>query len=582
MPKPLTETGFSVDLTELIRSGVQLNKFDKGVSFWKNVDGLQFTETSIKRKPGRELISNFDTEPVRGLIALNEYGTKVLYAGDLSHIHSYRLDTGATNTVGSGYTLVRIAGDTNWDSGSTTWDSTLTVWDEGVVQASRWSFTRFGTFVIGANNVGPMQIKKSNINFNDLQATKVSGATVNAGGSGYVVGDTITHTGGSGSGFTTTVATVVGGVVKTFEVTNFGTGFANGETLTQSSTSGSGSGFTLDVTVPDCLFTRVRAVARQGPHILAINYSTATNDSPFDFAWCSADDPDTWIASSTNSAGSLTIRESNTELKCIVPLGSGLAVYSEDQMFLINYTGAPFYFGYKVVTSSGIGAVSSNAVVSVGRQNYGLSRRGLFVTNGSTVEQIGVGEGIESYIRENIATTEYPQVSAYHNIRNDEVVWSLPINAAAPTEEIYYNYKTGAFGVRAGNISAFTESSVFDNAISGDTSGNIYFEGIGISAQTTTGETRAHDLGDANSIKELTSIRVGKRGLGNPLIQIGWGENINDTPIYTNSFTVNETFKEEILRTAGRYLFLKISSNSPTDTWEISNMEIQGRTSGTR
>ena len=582
MPKPLTETGFNIDLTELIRSGVQLNKFDKSVTFWKNVDGLQFTENSVKRKPGRELIFNFNTEPVRGLIALNEYETKIVYAGDLSNLYSYRLDTNTINTVGTGYSLVKQAGNTIWDSGSTTWDSTLTVWDEGIAQASRWSFTRFGTFVIGANNVGPMQIKKSNINFNDLQATKVSGATVHHGGSGYVVGDTIIHSGGAGSGFTTKVVTVTGGAVTSFEITNFGTGYHNGNTLHQISTSGSGSGFLLKVTVPDCPFTRVRAVARQGPHILAVNYSTATNDFPFDFAWCSADDPDTWVASATNSAGSLTIRESNTELKCVVPLGSGLAVYSEDQMFLINYTGAPFYFGYRVVTSSGIGAVSSNAVISVGRKNYGLSRRGLFLTNGSTVEQIGVAEGIEAYIRENIAKTEYPQVSAYHNIKNDEVVWSLPINSAEPTEEIYYNYKTGAFGVRTSNISAFTESSVFDNAISGDTLGNIYFEGTGISDQITTGETRAHDLGDANSIKELTSIRVGKRGLGNPIIQIGWGENINDTPIYTDSFTVNETFKEEILRTAGRYLFLKVSSSLPTDTWELTNMEVQGRTSGTR
>jgi hypothetical protein len=582
MPKPVTQTGFEVDLTELIRSGVQLNKYDKGVPFWKSVDGLQFTENSVKRKPGRDLITNLGSEPIRGLVALNEYGTKILYAGDLANLYSYRLDTGATNTVGTDYSLVEAAGDTNWDSSSTTWDSTLTVWDEGVVQASRWSFTRFGTWVIGANNVGPMQIKKSNVNFNDLQATKVSGASVNAGGSGYAIDDTMTHTGGSGSGFTTTVTEVLGGAVVAFEVTNFGTGFVDNDTLTQASTSGSGTGFTLDVSVPDCAFTRVRAVARQGPHILAINYSTADNDSPFDFAWCSADDPDTWVASATNSAGSLTIRESNTELKCIVPLGSGLAVYSEDQMFLIAYTGAPFYFGYKVTTSSGIGAVSSNAVISVGRKNYGLSRRGLFVTDGSAVEQIGVEEGIEEYIRENIAKTEYPQVSAYHNLVGNEVVWSLPLNAAAPTKEIYYNYKTGAFGVRSSLISAFTESSTFDNAISGDTSGNIYFEGTGASAQTTTGETRAHDLGDANSIKELTSIRVGKRGLGNPVIQVGWGEDINSTPVYVDSFTVNETFKEEILRTAGRYLFLKVSSNLPTDTWELTNMEIQGRTSGTR
>lgn len=582
MPRPQSETGFKIDLSELSRSGVQLNKFDKGIPFWKSVDGLQFTPSAFKRKPGRSLIVDLGAEPIRGIIAINEFGTKVAYAGDLSNLYSYRLDTDTTDTVGTGYSLIEKAGFSVWDSGSSTWDSGGSVWDEGILQASRWSFTRFGNWVLAANNIGPVQIKKNNINFNDLKSTEVSGGTVAAAGSSYAVGDTVTHTGGSGTGFTTTVTEISGGGVSAFEITNFGSGFTDGDTLTQNTTSGSGTGFTLDVTVPDAVFTRVRALARLKAHILAINYDTASVESPFDFSWCSEDNPDLWTPTSTNSAGSLTIREASTELKCVVPLGDGLAIYTEDQMFLVNYLGAPFYFGYSPVLGSGAGAVSSASVMTVDRLNYGLSKRGLFVTDGSSVTQLGVDEGISLYIRENIATTEYPQVSSFHNAIDNEVVWSMPINGAAPSEEIYYNYETGSFGLRAVTLSASFASGVFDNSLTGDTGGNLYFEGVGSSAQSTSGTTRAHDLEDADQIKELTSIRVGKRGNGIPVIEVGWSDTIDGSPTYTDSFSVNTSFIEEFLRTAGRYLFLRVTSSGVSDTWEITNIEVQGRMSGTR
>jgi len=582
MPKAPSETGFTVDLTDLLRSGLQLGKFDKGVPFWKAVDGLQFTASSVRRKPGREFIVDLGTAPIRGIITLNEYDTKIAYIGDTGNLYSYRLDTDTVKTVGTGYSLAEMAGSTVWDSGSTTWDNGSTVWDEGTVQAAQWSFTRFGTWVIAADNTGPMKIKKGNVTFNDLSSTEVSGAVVNAGGSGYVVGDTVTHTGGSGTGFTSTITEVSAGVVTAFEITAYGTGFTDGNTLTQSTTSGIGTGFTLDVTVPDCLFTKVRAVASLGPHILAFNYDKATGESPYDFAWCSEDNPDNWVAAAANSAGSLTIREANTEIKAVVPLNSGLGVYTEDQLFLVSYIGAPFYFGYRVVMSSGVGAVSAKAVVSVDRKNYGLSRRGLFVTDGVNVQQLGVEEGIEEYIRDNISVSEYPQVHGYHNASDNEVVWYLPIADTRPNWEVYYNYTNGTLGSRTGTISSAAAYGVFDNSFSGDSEGNLYYEGLGYSEQSTSGTSRAHDLEQPNVIKEVSSIRVGKIGHGNPVIKVGWSDTINGTPVYTDTFTVNDTYAEVDLRTAGRYLFLNVTSSEPNDTWEITDMQVQGRTAGTR
>ena len=582
MPRPTTSTGFKVDLSDFLRTGLQLNKFDKGIPFWASADGIQFTSRGIRRKPTRTLIVDLGSEPIRGITAINEFNTKVAYVGDLSTLYSYRLDTAASNTVGTGYNLTEKGGATVWDSGSTTWDSGSTVWDEGINEADQWSFTNFGTFVFAANGTDRVQVKKNNINFNDLHSTEVSGATVNAGGSGYAVDDTVTHTGGSGTGFATTITEVDAGAVVAFEITNFGSGYANGETLTQNTTSGSGTGFTLDVTVPDAPFTTARIVTRLGPHVLLFNYSTAAGNFPFSFTWCSEDDTDTWVAASTNSAGSLTIREATSPIRCVKPLADGLGVYTDSQLFIVNYVGAPFYFGYRPVMEGALGAVSIDSVAVVNRTHYVLSSRGLFVTDGSNVQRIGIDEGIVDWIEDNIASSELAQVVAYHNQRDTEVVWMLPVGDTKPTKELYFNYENGTFGMRSATTSALLERGVFLNAISGDDEGKIYFEDEGIGAQTTTGRTRAHDLDDPDHIKEVTYIRVGKRGTGNPTIKVGWAESIGETPTFTDTFTVNSDYDEVAINTAGRYLFLDISSSGASDTWEISHLEVIGRTGGTR
>lgn len=583
---------FPADLTPLLLSGWQTNKFDKSIPFWAEVDGLQFTDTSIRRKPGKSLIGDFSSQPIRGMIAINEYDTKVLYLGDLNKIYRWKLNEPLVlNTeVGTGYSLVERAGASVWDIAEPSiavWtedNGAISVWDEGIVVATSWSFTNFGTWVLAADNVGPIKIKKNNETFADLQVGKVSGASIAAGGSGHTVGNNITFSGGSGSSFAGTVTEVSGGSVTRFKVTNYGSSYANGNTISQASTSGSGTGLQLSLSVPDCPYTRVTALDKFGPHILAINYDKANSEHPYDVSWCDTDNPDTWVAAANNAAGSLTLREASSPLKAIVPLGENKAIYTEDQMFILQYTGAPYYFGYSTAFASGAGAVSSKAVVAVDSMNYGLSRRGLFVTDGNSVTAIGDVEGINKYIRDNIASSEYPQVVAYHNKINSEVIWSLPIADTKPNTQITYNYSNKTFSIETIGASSSQISGVFDHDITADSTGNVYFEDGSNSSHSTFGITKAHDLDDPYSIKEITSIRVGKIGNGSPLVEIGFAEDINDEPTFSpeHSFYVNGSYADYKVRVSGRYLFLKISSNNDADTWEITNLEIKGRVRGFR
>ena len=553
---------FPADLTPLLLSGWQTNKFDKSIPFWAEVDGLQFTDTSVRRKPGRTLIGDFSSQPIRGLTSNNEYDTKVLYIGDLNNIYRWKLDDPTTigTVVGSGYNLVETGGASVWDAGSSTWDDGNSVWDEGSVVSSAWSFTNFGTWVFAADSVGPIKIKKNNETFGELLTGSVSGAVITNAGSGYSVGTNLTFSGGNGVNFAAQVTEISNTSAATrIKITNFGSGYNNGNTLTASS-----GGMQITLTVSDCPFTKVTAIDKSGPHILAINYDKTNSEHPYDVAWCDTDNPDTWIPATTNAAGSLTLREASSPLKAIVPLGDAKAIYTEDQMFILQYTGAPYYFGYKTAFASGAGAVSPRSVVAVDSTNYGLSRRGLFVTDGSSVETIGDSEGINKYIRDNIAESEYAQVVAYHNKLNNEVIWSLPINSTKPTKQITYNYSNNTFSIESIGASAAQISSVFDHDIVGHPDGNVYFEDGGQSNHATYGITKAHDLDNPYSIKEITSIRVGKIGEGNPLVEVGFSENINDEPIFLpeHSFYVNGSYADYKVRVSGRYLFLKISSDN--------------------
>jgi len=693
--------GFKLDATDLLKTGVYPERFDRQIPFWETVNGVQYTEFGMRRKAGRELIHDYklapqsSNSPIRGITATREFDTKVAYLGDLNNIYSFRLNDSllnpagpSYNTVGSGYTLIRASEGTLWDGlsggtvalisasrtlgtltlqtvvphgltagssftisgitgfagvpmvddpngehianyptgkppgstttintsaniptgdetydvsaatvsvGETNWDSSETTWDEATNESDQWDFETFGSFVVGAKGSTKPVIKKNNVNFNIYHNDEVSGATITINddpGTGYAVGDTLssTTTTGVGTGLTATVTKVQAGGIVDFEITDFGSGYVDNENIDFNTLTGSGQDATATISVPDIDFDSLECFHRQGPHMLAFNYSKGNVDYSTSFAWCSTDDLDTWTADATNTAGSLLIREAETPIRCVCQLGNGLAVYTDTQMFVVNYVGLPNIFGYQVALEGSVGAVSPNSVVSVGRQNYGASRDGFFVTDGASVNMIGRESGMNQFFRDNVAQSELAQIYAFDNSKENEIVWAVPLNSSSITKEIYYNYKTGQWGMRDQVISAYLDRGIFHEAISADSIGNLYYEGNtpSLSDPSVSAITKAHDLNDASRVKEISSIRVGKEGVGSPTLSVGWSDTIDAEPNYTradgqtNSFIIDDTFKSFPIRSAGRYITLKIESDSTSDNWTLTNLIVQGRMEGER
>jgi hypothetical protein len=325
----------------------------------------------------------------------------------------------------------------------------------------------------------------------------------------------------------------------------------------------------------------VEIFVNRGPHVLGFN----TNVSPKEFIWCDADNVDDWVAAPDNLAGQLEIRELKTKIIAAVPLGSRIAVYGEDQMFVVNYLANDLVFGYQPAIN-GIGAVNKNAVVPVGRNNYGLSSQGFFVTDGQTFKYIDEPM-VRDWFRNNHNAAQIGKVAAFHDEELSQIRWYFPSPESLTNDTcLSFNYERNTWSIILGTRSAGDERRVAGGPITGSEEGSILLEGSPRANNDSSPvvayvRSKAIDLGNADLVKELDSIRMGFVG-NNLQYRIGWSET-EDGTIHWGGYRYMETgFPFHNLRTSGRWLHIEIYSDDINTSWELSSMELIGRSEGTR
>jgi len=566
--------GFKLPLQKELQTGLFLDQFARVTPLWSDGQNVHFTPVGVEKLPGwTEIVETGNGEPIRGVYQQDISGTATVFAGDLSTLYEVDSLLGTISTVGTGYTLQEDADATIWDGGATTWDGGTTIFDEGLVDADQWSFTNYGSFVFATSGADKPQVRKGR-NFVDMP-TAVTGIFITDGGSGYVVGEVLTLTGGDGSGAAAEVTAVSLGVITGVTMTSGGAGYTTPPD--NHTASGAGTGATFTFTVCDMDVDSVEIFLTRGPHVLGFN----TSNSAKEFIWCDADDPDTWVTTPSNLAGALQIRELKSEIRAAVPLGSRIAVYGRDQMFLVSYLGNQLVFGYQPAIN-GIGAVSKNSVTSVGNKNYGLSEQGFFETDGAGFRFID-DPAVRRWYHSRSGSLS--KSIAFHDEENTQVRWYFPTTSTKITEGLSFNYQTGAWTKILANRSAGQERVISTHPVTGSEDGKIYLDGMGVndhqSAMTAYVRSKPIDLGDADRVKEIDSIRIGFEGRGLQY-RVGWSETENGTITWTPYRVMDEGFDFDNLRTAGRWLHFELYSDTLNAEWEVSSVEFQGRIEGTR
>ena len=273
-------------------------------------------------------------------------------------------------------------------------------------------------------------------------------------------------------------------------------------------TSGDGSASTpLDV---EGEFSTAQIIIKRGPYILAFNTTgTPSYCGPTSFHWCSDDDVTAWSPTADNTAGNQLIRDMESEIIAAVALGDRIAVYSRDSMHIVAYTGPPFYFGYAPAIN-GIGAVSKQAVVSVGRENYGFGPNGIWRTDGAQFKYID--EGIHDYIYEDLNIAQDAKVCGYHDEFNTMVNFYYPTaGSSEPDVGVGYNYTNGTWTIYNHGRTACIERQVFDYPIAVTDTNDVYFHNFGLNADSAELlsylESVPLDLGDSNTWKYIDAIK---------------------------------------------------------------------------
>lgn len=320
--------------------------------------------------------------------------------------------------------------------------------------------------------------------------------------------------------------------------------------------------------VTGATFDWTKILTKWGPYVIAMNTSNGGNW----IEWCTDDDPETWEVLSTNSAGNFTCRDLDTDIVSCGKLGQTISIYTANKQQLMSYVGGDFVFSV-VPGLEGIGAVSREAVLSVGGFDFGLSHDGLWTSDGTGftyLDTMDMSKWLAKHVNFDAANTI--KSGKFKN----KILFALPIDGATtPNVTLSYNYVTKAFGMYDFVPSAFGEKSVFGypllgigNALCFGEKGNLKGE----SPLNSFIQTKPLDCGDNNLFKRAQQVLLTLQG--SATLSVGVQETL-DSPIEwfheADAATINNFLDRE-----GLYLSLKISGKEDGTDWAFSGFKIRG------
>jgi hypothetical protein len=326
-------------------------------------------------------------------------------------------------------------------------------------------------------------------------------------------------------------------------------------------------------------FTTAEILAAQNEHILALN----TNNSPYEIRWCDSGDPEDWTPTASNTAGFLAIREARSPIMAGVPLQQFTAIYTREGLFLLEYIGSTTVRFRYLHSINGIGALSKQSVVEVGRLNYGVGQQGFWRTDGNSFAYIDEPAVRQEFV-DNLLVAQASKVCSQHNEEETTVWWYYP-TADEPNKGLGFNYVNQSWSVRNFGRTSALERNVFDDPYSADNTGTIYRDNNTDDAAgtpiTAFVRTKGLSFGDETISKTISHVRVNYQGAGLRL-RMGYKNAESDGAITWNSY-VEVTSGDLIpVDVGGKLIFLELQSQDAADAWEVFAVDFYGRFAGTR
>lgn len=300
--------------------------------------------------------------------------------------------------------------------------------------------------------------------------------------------------------------------------------------------------------------------------------------------WCDGDNVEDWV---NGAAGYLFVRDLDSDIICAQTMGDVVAFYTTNSMGIIQYIGPDFYFGARK-RLTGIGATGKFSVIEFDSKNAGVSYQGIWVTDGTGYEYISP-PFIREWLQKNVNWGSASKIAGYLNEDRSLLEWGLPIGMSSENNiTLAYNYKTQGWTFRDYGITCGLKKNIFRFPIFGLSNGAVLYGEYSFDADGTAldawVQSKPLDAGDAMQWKDIEYLIANfKSVLGEGLYifigvqddltdEIDWGSEINPGEASEPLFT-------DRLR-AGRYISIKIGSNSVGSSWRFTGMDLFGAGTG--
>lgn len=293
--------------------------------------------------------------------------------------------------------------------------------------------------------------------------------------------------------------------------------------------------------------------------------------------WSQESDVETWVPSTANAAGSMFIRDLDSDIIAACPLGPDMALYSTDSMVLQKYVGAPLYFGFEKAIS-GVGAVSDSSVQPFGNRNFGMSLKGFWETDGVSVNWIDNPQ-IRKWVTDRFYTPLSRRVVGVHDEEKDMMKWWFP-GTAGTIYGVGYNYKDNSWTILDEPVTAASTKQVFDHGLVGSSTGFGYLSGVNAGASPLLSELKSFPLscGDRTLFKKWDMLELDFTGTGLE-VRFGFSDKPDADPDWTGWFAVTS---ENWIDRESVFLTIDFRSTVLDSDWELSGLAVHGERTGYR
>jgi hypothetical protein len=307
-----------------------------------------------------------------------------------------------------------------------------------------------------------------------------------------------------------------------------------------------------------------------------------------------------WQTREDNTAGELRLG-SGSEIVSAVETRQQIAVFTDTNLYVMQYLGAPFTFGVSSI-SENITIAGPNSAVAVGDAVFWMGVTEFYLYDGA-VKQLPCT--VRDYIFDNMNPDQQAKVVAGLNAEHSEVWWFYPRGTSDQLDNyVVFNYAEQTWYYGSFARTAWIDRGIFSFPIAANTDGYLYAQETGFDDGTTNPASAINayirsspiDIGEGDQfvfIKRMipdVSFKQSTASLPSIDIELNVrnspnGEYIQtDTQTFVDTISASSDEKTEQLyyRLRGRQMRLKFTSNSLGVDWRLGSNRIDIKPDGRR